>query len=145
MNAYLKMKSKHQERVNNFPMFFAFSKKQFAEGMEKLGLKPDDTDKIYSLGGTGGYYRKTDTKLLRDMFARNNQEMKDAVSNDKTGEGFIYDMFSYELANHEYSYTGDISDTLDALNLTLDDIKDNPSLKAGLKKAMQAQTEQEAV
>ena len=145
MNAYLKMKTRQQKEFDAFPMFFAFSKKQFAEGMEKLGLKPDDTDQVYSMGGTGGYYRRTDSKALHDMLNRFEQEMEVAVSNDKTGEGFIYDMFSYELSNHEYSYTGDISDTLDSLDLTLDDIKNNPALKIGLKKAMQAQTEQEAV
>jgi hypothetical protein len=41
-------------------MFFALSKEQFAEGMSKFGLTPDDKDKIYKLGNTGGFYLRTD-------------------------------------------------------------------------------------
>jgi hypothetical protein len=125
----------HQEEVNNFPMFFAFNNKQFDEGMRELGLDPKDTDKIYRLGSTGGYYRKTDAPALREMFERHSKEMEDAVKADTTGEGFIYDMFIYELANHEYCITYDLEPTLDALGLTLDEVNENPALLAGLKKA----------
>jgi hypothetical protein len=90
-NAYLALKRKHQEEVNNFPMMFAFSNKQFAEGMAKLGLTENDTDKIYSIGG-GGYIRKTDSEALSEMFDRHNKEMKNAIDSDLTGEGFIFDM-----------------------------------------------------
>ena len=66
MNTYKAMKDVHQKEVSDFPMFFAFSDKQFNEGMEKLGLKPSETDKIYRFGGTGGYYRKTNSPTLRE-------------------------------------------------------------------------------
>jgi len=49
------------------------------------------------------------------------------------------DMFRYELANHEYDYTGDIDDTLDALCLTQQDIDQNPALQHGLQKACREQ------
>ena len=49
--------------------------------------------------------------------------------------GFIYDMFLYELRNHEYQLTEDEGDALDALGLTWDDINTNPALKSGLEKA----------
>jgi hypothetical protein len=38
----------------NKNMFFAFDKKQFEEGMKKLGLEPSETNKIVSVGA-GGY------------------------------------------------------------------------------------------
>ena len=38
-NKYDEIKEKHQQRVNNFPMIFAFSQEQLYEGMKKLGLK----------------------------------------------------------------------------------------------------------
>lgn len=138
-NEYLVLKRKHQEEVNDFPMAFAFSNKQFAEAMEKLGLAPEDTDQVYSLKGTGGIYRRTDAPALHEMFDRHEREMQEAVDNDQTGEGFIFDMFSYELSNHEYSYTGDIEDTLDALGLTVDEIEANEALKNGLTLACRAQ------
>jgi hypothetical protein len=45
-------------------------------------------------------------------------------------------MFLYELANHEYTYTNDLEDTLSALDLTPDDINSNKALKKGLQKAV---------
>ena len=45
-NKYDEIKEKHQQRVNNFPMIFAFSQEQLYERMKKLGLKSTDTDKI---------------------------------------------------------------------------------------------------
>lgn len=134
-NKYLEMKAKHEQEVNDFPMFFAFSQKQFDEGMETLGLDPSETDKIYKLGNTGGYYRKSDSEALKEMFLRHSQEEADAIAADKTGEGFIYDMFNYELANHEYGYTRDPESTLDALGMTMEQIEANPALLAGWKKA----------
>jgi hypothetical protein len=137
-NAYLILKQKRQEEVNNFPMVFAFSDKQFEEGMTKLGLKETDTDKIYSIGG-GGFIRKTDSELFSAMFERHNKEMKESIDADLTGEGFIYDMFAYELANHEYGYTGEIDDTLDALGFTEDEINADARLLNGLDKAKRKQ------
>ena len=139
MNTYLELKQKHQEEVNSFPMAFAFNQKQFEEGMKKLGLKPTDTDKIYGLHGTGGFFRKTDENKLNEMFDRHKEEMKNAVESDKTGEGFIYDMFNYELANHEYVVTYSVDDTLRALGLTAEEVNNNPALLHGLQKARKTQ------
>lgn len=140
-NSYRELKERQQQEVNSFPMMFAFSNKQFDEGMEKLGLKPTDTDKIYKLGSTGGYYKKSDSKALHEMFARHEKERQEAIKNDITGEGYIYDMFNYELANHEYGYTMDITDTIDALDLTVEDINSNQALLNGLNKAKDNQLE----
>lgn len=136
MNKYTELKKRHQKEVNDFPMFFAFNDKQFEEGMLKFGLDKNDTHLIYKLGNTGGFYRKSDAKALHEMFARHNAEMTEAIANDPTGEGFIYDMFSYELANHEYCITYDLEPTLDACGLSEDEVLENPALTAGLKKAI---------
>ena len=139
MNEYKELRDRQQAEFNAFPMFFAFSNKQFAEGMEKLGLRPDDTDKIYKFGSTGGFYRKTDSKALRDMLDRHAGEMDAAIAKDETGEGFIYDMFNYELANHEYCITYDLEPTLDALGLTEDEVLNDERLMRGLEKAQNNQ------
>lgn len=138
MNAYRILKEKRQTEVNSFPMAFAFSDQQFEEGMRSLGLKPTDTDKVYDIGG-GGFIRRTDSAALHEMFERHEKEMKEAITADTTGEGFILDMFNYELANHEYVITYDITDTLEALGLTVDDINNNPLLAKGLELARKAQ------
>jgi hypothetical protein len=133
-NKYEKMRAKHQKEVNEFPFMFAFSDKQFKEGMEALGLKETDTDKIYSIGG-GGYIRKTDDKKMKAMFDNHNKELWELIHSDKTGEGFIANMFKYELENHEYGYTGEIKETLEALGMSMEDIDKNKNLSNGLKLA----------
>lgn len=137
MNHYAQMKQRQEREFNAFPMQFAFSEKQFAEGMEQLGLNPSETDKVYKAPG-GGFYRKEDSQRLKEMFGRFDQEMKEAVAADKTGDGFIYEMFLYELENHEYSYTGELDEALDALGYTLADILADGRLAHGLQKAMRA-------
>lgn len=138
-NQYKALKEKHQQEINDFPMFFAFNQQQFVEGMAKLGLKPEDTDKIYKLGHTGGFYRKTDAMDLIELFNRHAQEEKDAIAADTTGDGYIFQMFNYELANHEYGYTRDPEPTLDAVGLTMEEIEANPALLHGWKKALRKQ------
>jgi hypothetical protein len=134
MNKYQELRSKQQAELNAFPMFFAFNQKQFEEGMKSLGLKPTDTKKIYSIG-YGGYYRKSDAPAFHEMFQRHTKELEDAIAADPTGDGFIFDMFDYELANHEYNYTRDPEPTLDALGMTLEQIRTEPRLFHGWKKA----------
>ena len=135
MNAYAEMKERHQKRVNTLPIKFAFGMKQFREMMESWGLTEDDTDKIYKMGGTGGFYRREDSKLIFGTLEENEIEMQAAIRNDLDGSGFIRDMFSYELANHEYCITHDLEPTLDALGLSEDDVNASPALLNGLKLA----------
>ncbi|MGE4354221.1 MAG: hypothetical protein AB7D36_09075 [Oscillospiraceae bacterium] len=135
MNAYTKLKKRHQDEFNAFPMFFAFTNESFERGMAELGLSPVDTDKILKLGGMGGFMRKSDETAFDEMTIRHECERAEAIQNDKTGSGYIFDMFRYELANYEYGYTHSLSDTLEALGLTYDQVKSNPRLKRGLEKA----------
>jgi len=132
---YIDLKQKQQQEVNEFPFGFAFNNKQFKEMMENFGLKETDTDKIYSIGA-GGYIRKTDSEAMEKMFERHRQEMQDEINNDKKGTDFVYEMFRYELANHEYCITYDLEPTLNSLGLTEKQVYENPKLLAGLKKAL---------
>lgn len=137
MNRYVEMRDRQQQEVNALPLGFAFSNKQFDEMMRGWGLDPEkDLDKIYKFGGTGGFYKKTDAQLIRDTFSRHNAELEAAIAEDTTGEGFIYEMFLYELDNHEYGYTRDTEDTLDALGYTADEVLGDPRLKRGIEKAV---------
>lgn len=137
MNEYSKLREKQQEEVNKFPLGFAFSNEQFNEMMQNWGLTPDDTDKIYRLPG-GGFVQKKDHKALHEMLDRHKKELKDAIKADETGEGFIYQMFVYELYNHEYGYTGDLEDTLKATGYTMEEVEADSRLKHGLEKAIAA-------
>lgn len=134
MNRYAELKNRQQKEFNAFPMKFAFTQQRFEAGMKELGLEPTDTDKIYKSVG-GGFYRKEDSPRLKEMIDRFDREVQDAIAADKTGEGFIYEMFYNELLNHEYGYTGELDETLDALNLTLEEVQASKTLKHGLEKA----------
>jgi hypothetical protein len=137
MNKYREMKEKHQNEVNSFPMVFAFSNKQFEEGMRKLGLEPTDTDKVYKLGGTGGFYRKDDSKALHEMFDRHSKELSEAMQDEE----FIFEAFDYELGNHEFIVTGDVTDAVEALGMTVEEVYENPKMLNALKKAVKSQRE----
>ncbi len=134
MNAYQQLKNRQQKEFNAFPLGAAFSKEQFAEMMQKWGLTENDTDKIISIG-YGCFIRKSDRERFDEMNARLNKEMQDAIAADKTGDGFICDMFYYELANHEYCITYDLEETFDALGLTETQVNADKRLLRGLEKA----------
>ena len=134
MNIYRLLTAKHEKEINEFPFMWAFNQKQFDEGMRRLGLEPTDTDKIYSIGA-GGFIRKTDADAMHELIKRHTAERQAAIAADETGEGFILDMFTYELDNHEYCITRDLEPTLDALGLTVEEVNSSPALLHGLKLA----------
>ena len=131
-NEYINLVRKQEKEFNNFPMFFAYDEKQYKEGKQTLEVIEDK--EICSIG-YGGYIRKKDLQAFNDMVEKHNKELKQSIENDRTGEGFIYDMFLYELENHEYFITHEIDDTLDALNLTLNEVLNSSTLKRGLSLA----------
>ena len=141
-NEYKVLKEKLEKEFNEFPMKFAFSNQQFEEGMKELGLTVNDTDKIVPISG-GGFIRKSDVETFNEMNRRHREEEKKAIENDPTGEGYIKDMFEYELGNHEYGYTHDLDETLSALRLTIKDINNDERLKHGLELVLNEYKERE--
>lgn len=134
MNEYKKLKNRHQEEYNALPKFFAFSEEDFEKGMLALGLQPIDINKIYQTQ-TGMFFRKEDETLFTETIQRFHDELQKAISEDETGDNFIYQMFYTELINHEYAFTEDPEDALTALNLTWEKVQADPRLKHGFEKA----------
>lgn len=138
MNKYSELRQRQQQEFNALPLGFAFSQKQFGEMMEEWGLDPEkDLDKIYRIPG-GGYVQKKDADLLHQTTERHSAEMAAVIAEDKTGDDFIYQMFLAELADHEYGYTGDSEDTLDALGYTMEQVQADARLMHGFEKARRA-------
>lgn len=133
-NQYTILREKHQKLVHNFPFGFAYNDKQFEEMMKNWGLTPDDTDKIYQLSN-GTFYLRKDSDRLVELMDQMERETAEAIAGDKTGDGFIYDMFREELSNHEYCITLDLDPTLDELGLTIEEINADKRLIHGLCKA----------
>ena len=135
MNKYAELRNRQQKEFDALPLGFAFSQKQFDEMMQDWGLDSEkDIKNIYSIGA-GGYIQKKDADLLHKTYASHEKEMAAAITDDKTGDGFIYQMFLYELNNHEYGYTGDSEETLDALDYTMEQVQADARLLHGFEKA----------
>ena len=75
---YADMRAMHQEEFNAFRLGAAFSNEQFDEMMKKWGLRPDDTDKILSIG-YGSFIRKSDREAFHEMVNRQAKEMDEAM------------------------------------------------------------------
>ena len=118
---YREFKERTQNEFNSLPLMFAFSNKQFEEGKKKLDVKDDK--ELVSIGG-GGFIKKVDAHLLDEMINRHNKEYEELMQNDE----FVYSAFYYELGNHEFCITLDPTDTLAALCLTVEEMRDNPRL-----------------
>ena len=112
------MTLKHRAEMEAFGgLFFAFDKRQLAEGMEKNGLTIADTDKICSIG-MGGYMLKSKVDDFDAMLERHNNDRK-AVFADRA---HLLDALVYELRNHEFPYTYETDPALNALGLTFEEV-----------------------
>jgi hypothetical protein len=127
VNTYLEFKQKMQRDLDKFPIVFAFNEEQLKEGLKKLGVSKD---KVVGVFG-GGIIRASDKEKFVAMLEQHDREHKEMIKN----KSYVYHMFRYELANHEYGYTGDDTDTLSSLGLTKAQVNNNPLLKEQLEKA----------
>lgn len=69
------------------------------------------------------------------MLNRHREEHLKAIDKDKTGDGYIYDMFIYELQKHKYKYTSRVDDTLDTLDISRETLQQNAAMSRSLAKA----------
>ena len=118
---YAEYRKEEQEKADKLPLFFAFTNQQFKEQMEKRGLTENDTDKIYRLGDTGGFYLKSDAEIIRAHFS--NKRLDDLMKD----EAFAVEAFEYEMDNHEYAinyYQGDYDVLSCFIKCDWDDDKD---------------------
>lgn len=105
---YQEYKKMAQKEFDDLPIFFAFSNKQLFEALEARGLTKDDTDKIYRLGDTGGFYLKSDAEIIRAYFNKDKNDQ--TLSELMRDHDFAVSAFRYEMDNHEYAinyYQGD--------------------------------------
>ena len=105
---YQEYKEKSQKEFNDLPIFFAFGNEQFKKAMEERGLTENDTDKIYRLGDSGGYYLRTDAPIIREYFKKSKEDK--TLEELMKDHDFAVSAFRYEMDNHEYAinyYQGD--------------------------------------
>ena len=136
MNRYAELRRKQNERYaeeTEKKVFYAFNDEQFLAGMRKIGVKSED--ELGSLFGSGGYCRKSDVAVIRDLLKGFKEELDQIIQ--KEGTAFAKEVFEYELENHEFEYTMDLEETLDSLGMTLDSVSQDPILKEGLRLALE--------
>jgi len=141
MITYKEMKETVQKKYDDFLKefaFFAFSNEQFEEGKKKLNVSPEN--KVVKLYG-GGFLlasKVEDFKALvkecDDIKKQYNKDMKQ-----------FKQAIMYELANHEYHIREDLEDTLNALGIDEEDLKDNRIKKAIKEATKQYMTNIEAL
>ncbi|MGF9891085.1 hypothetical protein ABEX78_20725 [Priestia megaterium] len=102
--------------------------------MAKLGLSVTDTDKVLDTR-TYGCIRKSDSKTLSDLLTKQFREIQDEIRKDTTGDGFIYDMFLYELGNHDYKATRDAKPAIEAAGFSFEEIEEGKILSNAFLKA----------
>lgn len=75
----------------------------------------------------------SDYSATMEIYDKYNKEFRENMKD----ETFLYDAIRYELWNHEYHIFEDIKDTLEELDLTVDELNENPTYKKVLDKAIQ--------
>lgn len=131
-NIYEELKERQQKETNDLPIYFAFGDRQLQERADELGFESID-DMINNVVGigAGGFCKKEDFDRVMNTFKEHNEEMIEAFENDE----FLKDAFRYEMSNHEYIITYDISDTLRALGITLEEYQKSERMQKLFKEA----------
>lgn len=142
MNSYQEMRRRQQEEVDALPLYWAFTEEQFDKKLQELGLTRADTDKLCKTWG-GGFCLASDADMIATTLARHRADLRAEIRADKTGLGFIKDMFVSELRNHEYGYTLETEEAVDACGFTEAEVEADPRLKRGLEAACKSIREAE--
>lgn len=132
-NSYTEFKERQQKETNDLPIHFAFGDRQLQEKAEELGFSNVD-EMIQNVTGigAGGFVLKNDLYLVLDTFKRHSLEMDEALKNDD----FLKEAFEYELGNHEYIITYDVSDALRPLGITYEEYQANERYQRIMKEAV---------
>lgn len=142
-NQYAALTQRHQKEVNALPIHYAFGNTQFEEKAKALGFKNASSlqNQAVTIYGVGDFVLAKDYPLVKETLARHRKEKSEAIAADTDGTGFIFDMFDYELSNHEYGYTRDPESALDALGLSYKDLAQDERLYNGFTQACKNQAE----
>lgn len=130
---YEELKAKHQQEVNGLPIYFAFGNEQLEKLTQELGFKDQDEllKNVFSIGAGSIILNKDKDKVL-NTFLEHDKAMLKAFENDE----FLLSAFEYELANHEYIITYDITDTLRALGIKLTEYQTNERYQKLMQQAI---------
>lgn len=129
---YKEFKERQQKETNNLSIYFAFGNEQLQERANELGFESID-DMINNVVGigAGGFCKKEDYQNIINTFKKHNEELKENLKNDE----FLKSAFRYEMSNHEYIVTYDITDTLRALGISIEEYQKSERMQKLFKEA----------
>lgn len=131
---YKEYKENMTQEINEFAnqyCIWAFGREQLAEALKEHNLTEEEFQNNYCGFFGGGAIRKDKIKEYENICEKQNNQLKELMKDEE----FAYDALYYELANHEYGYTGNESDALRDLGLTADDIINNQVLNRAFCRA----------
>ena len=133
MNEYEEMKKRHAEEIQSIPMIFLFGKKTEEELKEQLkSIEAESEEELCYIGAYGYIHKKNKDRFL-EIVERQKKERQEKLRG--AYYDYFYSMFATEMANQEYGYTLDLTDTLDACGVTAKDLEKNPVMRKALNKA----------
>ncbi len=139
---YATLKQKHQKQTDDLLSeiaFFAFSEEQFSQGLKRLGIAKEEVkERIYSIG-QGGFMLKSESDRFSFLVDSHAGEMSQHMED----YDFAVSAFDYELTNHEYCYTGEPWDALEALGYEPVDVLENDFLNKCFNEAKSLQMARE--
>lgn len=109
--SYEKFKEREREEINNLPIYWAFTNRQWNELLIELGLTKENAKEHLCIY-LGGIVFKKDIPMIRDILSRL-AFMKEAYLENTTS---FKEAVIYEMVNHEYAinWQGDY-DVINAL------------------------------
>ena len=119
MNNYIEFKKEEEKEISLLPIYWAFDKEQLKDVYKKLNIIDDEDFKNKCMNYCGGFILKSDKELINDTLKNLDKKLKFNLDND---DEFLQNAFEYELSNHEYIVTGELSDVLNALGMNCDDL-----------------------
>lgn len=148
MNRYTLMverqKKELYELLGTMPAAYVYNESQLVEGLEKIGLKPDQADEACRVRNTGAIIRKSDAGRLLDLIQHHHNERVKAIEADSTGEAFIVEMFEYGAESYLNDEALDASKISAAIGLSLHDIESDSRLSHALNIVLERHSGKEA-
>lgn len=132
---YKEYKSACSDELNDFAeqnCIWAFGKEQLTEALKKLNLTEAEFQEKYTGFFGGGAILKDKVQAYLDLCKKQNDELQELLKDPE----FCYEALYYELANHEFGYTGDETPALIVLGLTAEDICSNKVLNEAYCRAV---------
>lgn len=139
---YKEYKEIMSKEINEFVdanCIWAFGKEQLEQALKERNLTQEQFNNEFCGFIGGGAIRKDKVKEYLEICEKQNAKLKELLNDEQ----FACDALYYELANHEYGYTGNETPALETLGLTADDIVDNPVLNRAFCQAVQEIRKQE--